>query len=328
MSNSSSSDKINDTIEYYYNITSSAIGIQCNLISIFIFARLMRNKNNMGFLYIWQCSIDLSVLIYFLFIVRSNMVFRINLYDQSDLTCRLLNFLRRFTIHASSWIAVIITFDRITFVLYGHSNRFRFLKSKINITCIILVIFTIIAIVDVPNLFHSINQKGACKPDFLVKISSDIISIFVRTYIPFGLMVIFNTIMIRKILQRKRIVANQSANSRKETQFTLAVIASNAYFLILNLPLSLIYIFYDVNLYSGAFVNRSSFFDKYLLANTIINDIAACEQTFSFFIYLAFNKLFRNTFFSIIGRIFRSRSNNLSIENQPKPVIAYIHDQY
>ena len=322
MSNSTSSvNKINDTIDYYFNITSSAIGIPCNLISIFIFSRLMRNKNNMGFLYIWQCSIDLFMLFYFLFIVRSNVIFRINLNDQSDLTCRLFSFLRRFIIHASSWIAVIITFDRITFVLYGHVNRFRFLKSKINITCIIFAIFTLIAIVDIPNLFHLINQKGACKPDFLVKISTDIISIFLRTYIPFGLMVIFNTIMIRKILKNKRIVANQSANSRKEAQFTLAVIASNAYFLVLNLPLSLFYIFYDVNLYSAAFVNPSSFFDKYLLANTIINDIAACEQTFSFFIYLAFNKLFRNMFLSTIGQIFRSRSN-LSIENKPKPAIS------
>ena len=323
MSNSSSSEKINDTIDYYFNIASSAIGIPGNLISIIIFARLMRNKNNMGFLYIWQCSIDLFMLFYFLFIVRSNTIFRINLNDQSDLTCRLFSFLRRFTIHASSWIAVIISFDRITFVLYGHVNRFRFLKSKLNITCTILVIFTIIAIVDIPNLFHLINQKGVCKPDFVVKISTDIISIFFRTYIPFGLMVIFNTIMIRKILQNKRIVANQSANSRKETQFTLAVIASNAYFLILNLPLSLFYIFYDI-LFVFLY---SSFFDKYLLANAIINDIAACEQTFSFFIYLAFNKLFRNTFLSIIGRIFRTRSN-LSIENQPKPVIAFIHNKY
>ena len=296
-------NSITNTFEYYFNIISSAIGIPCNLIAIFIFARLMRNKTNMGYLYIWQCTVDILVLLFFLFVARGTTTFGLNIYNQNDFTCKCFNFLRRFILHASSWIAVIITFDRFTFVLYGHGNRFRFLKNKLNLTGIILVIFIIIAIADVPNLFFSINQKGSCKPDSLARISSDIISILVRTYIPFGLMVIFNLIMIREIFKSSKNVGNQTALSRKETHFTIAVIASDVYFLLMNFPLSIFYIFYDINLYSGAFDVTSPFSSKYLVANTVFSDFSFCEQTFSFFMYLAFNKLFRNEILSIVGRM-------------------------
>ena len=309
MSNSTSSEleylkNILNVFEYYFNIVSSSIGIPCNLVSIIIFARLMRNKTNMGFLYMWQCIIDICVLLYFLFIARSKTMYGINIYNQNEITCRLFNFLRRFILHASSWIAVLTTFDRLTFVLYGHNNRFRFLKNRRNLTLIILAIFTIIAILDIPNLLYRMKKAGLCKPDFVVKFSSDFISILLRTYIPYGLMVIFNAIMVRKIFQKDNSVRSQTALSRKETQFTFAVIASDAYFLLMNFPISVFYILYDVNMYLGALEDMETvFFNKYNLANTVLSDFSFCEQTFTLFLYLVSNKLFRNEFFYLTGKI-------------------------
>lgn len=323
-------NNISDDLHAYFNIISSSIGIPLNLISILIFVRLMRNKNNMGFLYTFQCSIDLLVLLFTLLLFRSTATFGTNLSAQNDTACKLLTFLRRFILHASSWLAVITTFDRFTFVLYGHGDRFRFLKSKRHLIYIILVIFVIIAILDIPNLFFYVTKSGLCSSDFFYLVSSDIISICLRTYFPFLLMLVFNIFMIRKISKNNRSnMLNQTTTlSRKETHFTVAVIAFDVYFFILNFPISLFYIFYDVNLYSGAFKGNALFHAYFSLANNVTADISFCEQTFSFFMYFFCNKLFRNELLSIVGRIFhiQSLSNLNSVYNYP--LITIIHTQH
>ena len=317
-------NNITDSIHGNFNIISSSIGIPGNLISIIIFARLMKNKTNMGFLYIWQCSIDLCVLLLFLSLSQSNRIYGINLYNQNDVSCKLLTFFRRFFPHASSWIAVITTFDRFTFVLYGHSNRLRFLNRKSNLTGIILIIFTFIAMLNIGNFFYRINKSFLCKGDFTIKSSTDAISLLFRTYIPFSLMILFNIIMVQKIVKNKRIATHQTAISRKETQFTFAVISSDIYFLILNFPFSVFSIFYDVYLYNGTFDKDDSFYRKYLLVNAIFSDIAFFVQTFSFFLYLSSNKLFRNEFLKIVAWISCNQSLSRSyLSSQCRPVSNY-----
>ena len=317
-------NNITDNIHVNFNFISSTIGIPGNIISIFIFARLMRHKTNMGFMYIWQCSIDLCVLLLYFVIIQSNSIYGINLYNKSNISCILITFLRRFILHASSWIAVLTTFDRFTFVLYGHSNRFKFLNRKLNLTGIILVMFTIIVILNAGNFFYSLNEVSLCKAaDFTIKFLTDFISVFIlRTYIPFVLMLVFNIIMIRKIFKNKRIVSNQSsAISRKETQFTLTVIASNIYFLVLNFPYTVFYIFYDVYLYNGTFDVEILLYRKYLLVNGIFSDVSFFVQTFSFFVYLLSNKLFRKEFIQIICKISCIKSiSRLYLTSQSRPI--------
>ena len=310
----------------YFNIISSSIGIPCNIISIFIFARLMRNKNNMGFLYIWQCSIDLLVVLFFLLIYRSSRTLGISLITRNDAACKLVSLLSHQILQLSSWISVLTTFDRFTFVLYGHGNRFRFLKSKRNLTFIILVIFTLFIVLNVPNLFFNVTQiDHECSGDNWSQISIHITSVCLRTYLPLIIMLVFNIAMIRNIVKKKRnLPSNHSTKSRKESQFTVAVIASNFYFFVLNSPLSIYYILNDIN--SHSIVSKESLLYSYFnLAYIITADLAFCEQTFSFFMYFACNRLFRNELLHLIGRIFhiQNLSNSLSFQNNPIPNSQY-----
>ena len=331
MSNSSSSSssaygaylyKVGNDFQFYFNIVQWSIGIPSNIISIIIFARLLKNKTNMGFLYIWQCAIDLSLLLFFLFLFRSGSTMGVNLYLQGDSICKFLTLLRRFILHASSWAPVLTTFDRVTFVLYGHSDRFRFLKSKLNLTLIILVGFVVLIVVNIPNLFFYVNAKGtACTGDFIVTISSDIISILTRTYIPFTLMIIFNVLMIRKIFKNNRtLAAKQTGLAQKETHFTFVVIAYDIYFLVFNFPLSVFYIMYDINLYDGALAGDALFAGAYNVFNTTTANFAFCVQTFSFFLYLAFNKLFLKEILIILGKLpFFSNLSRVQPSNSHHP---------
>ena len=319
MSNSSAAANLNSirsNLEVYFNIISSSIGIPCNLISILIFARLLKNKTNMGFLYIWQCSVDLCLLLFFLLLFRSAQTLGIgSLSGRNDSSCKFLTFLRRFILHASSWIAVVTTIDRVIFVLYGHGERFKFMKKKRYLTAIILAIFVVIAVLDIPNLFFYV-KSGVCTADFIGTISSDIISICIRTYIPFTIMIVSNLLMIQKIIKNKRTVAakssksKQSSTMRRENQFTIAVMSYDVYFLLFNFPVSIYYIMYDINLYSGAFTGADAVFSaSYNLANGITSNLSFCVQTLSIFTYILFNKRFRRELFFLISCLFCSQSS-------------------
>ena len=317
-----------DIIENVFNIASPAIGIPCNLISIFIFARLMNNnKNNMGFLYVWQCSIDLILILFTILLLRSGTTLGVELRNQYQWGCKSILVLRSILLHSSSWINVLTTFDRFTFVLYGHANRFRFLKKKRYLTYMILMIFTISVITATPNLFFYIKHgriERFCSADIMVKISSDIVFILFRAFIPLMIMLVFNIIMIRKIIGRSKSMAHQSAYSRKERQFTIAVIAFDVFFFVVNLPLSLFHIFFDVNYLSGHF-NLDLFQAKYILVAVITNNLALCEQSFSLFMFFAFNKLFRRELLDIVGRVFGVQSliRQRSVRRS-QPMIAFI----
>lgn len=265
-------NKLSNDINWSFNIISSSIGIPCNLVSIVIYTRLMRNKTNMGFLGVWQCSIDLALLLFFLLLFRSSTTLGINLPGQTDSGCKFLTFLRRFILHASSWIPVVTTFDRFVFVFYSQDERFKFMHKKRMLTLLILVVFVVITILDIPNMLFY-KSGSACVSDFPITVSSDIISICLRTYFPAILMVILNLVMIQKIYSSSKILSNRSSSvSRKEHQFTRAVIAFDSYFFILNFPLSLYYIFNDVNSYSGA-LKGDLFVASYSLAGAIAGNM-------------------------------------------------------
>ena len=310
--------KVSNDITSYCVIVQSAVGIPANLLSIFIFARLLKQKTNMGFLYIWQSIVDLCVLLCFIFFFRSAQTLGINLYVASDSWCKFITYIRRFILHASSWVAVFTTFDRFIFVLYGHSDRFKIMKQKRYLTLCLVSILTVILILDIPNLFFYVSGN-ACVADYVPNISSDMISIFTRTYIPFTLMILFNIVMIRQTFIHARAhkhhgaiynhrqshpkVAHSVHLTRKEYQFTVAVIAYDVFFLVFNFPMSLYYIFYDVNLYSGAFVGNPLFSASYTFVNAITSNLTPFVQTYSFLTYLAFNKLYRNEVLYILSKI-------------------------
>lgn len=309
--------QINDV----FNVMGLTVGMPCNFLSLLIYLRLLRNKTNMGFLGIFQTLADLLVLIVFFILVRSTPFFfpQNSLLNRNEFNCKFIAFLRRISIHCSSWMNVLTTLDRFVFVLYNNSDKFKFMKDKLKLTGIILCVFVILTILDIPNFLFYITPRGICSSDFNVTISSDIISICFRIYVPFSIMLLLNIIMIRKILKSR---ATFKQTSRKEYYFTLAVLSYDFYLLVINFPLSIYYILYDINLYSGALNNNPLFSVSYMMFGNITLSLGFCTQTFSFFTNLAFNKLFRQEifkFFRIItgGKAFSSRvSHRNTITNQ------------
>lgn len=281
--------KLND----YFTIAFASVGIPGNLLSAIVFARLIAKKSNMGLLYSAQCLVDLTSVLIALFLTRGPfLLFSANFASQNDALCKLTMFMRRFPLHASSWMAVLTAFDRFTFVFY--EQYFRFMKNKLILATIIIVILTLVTIINVPNLlYYWVPYLPGCTADFSVVISSDVISVMLRTYIPLAIMLVFNAIMIRKVSQ-KSLVKKGTTRRRGEHHFTMAVISFDVIFFLTHFPLSIFYILYDIKLYSNDFQTDAYSAAVYNLVFNVVINVSLLDQMFSFFTYFAFNKLFRN----------------------------------
>lgn len=306
-------------INDYTAIGMLVIGLPGNLLSILVFSRLVHNKTNMGLIYILQCLIDLFVIIWVGFVIRALTVFTgVTFSTLNDPLCKLATFARRASFHFSSWTAVIAAFDRFMFVFYEH--RFAYLRTKRSLTLIILVTYASIVVVDIPNLFYYLSAKKVrvCTATFDIILSSDIISIIVRTYIPLALIAFFDLSMIRKLAKRTAKQQQQASSSssvslsslsssshqrRRERSFTIAVISSGLIFFLTKFPTSIVYIVYDIKLYSGALNIDPYESAVYNLAFFTIVNFSVLDLVFSFFTYAAFNKLFRKQLLLAVHKI-------------------------
>lgn len=108
--------------------------------------------------------------------------------------------------------------------------------------------------------------------------------------------------MIRIVIQKSKAALRLTSNARKEYNFTISVIANDAFFLLFHLPVSIYFILYDINLYSGAINSDASFAANYNLFGNVVKNFSLSVQTFTFFIYLAFNKLYRREILHLIGK--------------------------
>ena len=202
---------------------------------------------------------------YFLFISDSKILFSYNLTILDVSACKIIIFARRSIRQISSWIEVLITFDRLIYINF--SARFKLNQNKIFLLEIIALIIIILCVIGIENFFYYIKANQtvisldanytqnitrldlACTASKDILLASDLVAIILRTFLPITLMVILNVILVKSVIsvKSKMVISNSNNKStRNQLQFTFVVIAMDAYFLILNLPVSVIYILRNV----------------------------------------------------------------------------------
>ena len=296
-------NRVASSITYYDNIIFLSVWVPLNLVNALVFTRLMlnkTNKTNMGFLGLCQSIVDITMLVYYSLVVKSTSFFAYNITNANEFLCRFVNFSRRIITCSSSWMQVVTTFDRFIFVIFGHGGRFKFMKHKRYLALIIFGVLIMNALGQMSNLFYYIS-KGVCTADNSIFVASDMLLIIIRLYIPIFLMLVFNLFMIRIVIKKSRAVEKHA--SKKEHLFTISVMIQDAYILLLVTPVSIYYILYDINLFSGAFNRNPVFTAAYNVFGNVTKDFAFYVQTFSFFIYLGSNKLYRHELLYLIGLV-------------------------
>ena len=312
--NSSCLDQMTQKINNIMSICILSIGVPSNLISMVIFASLInKSKTNMGLLYTLQCIVDLFVAIWIQFATRYSdyASFVFTLAEVNEPLCKVSMFFRRVSVHMSSWMVLISTLDRFLFIF--KKRGCEFLRRKLVLGSFILLTFILLCLVNILNLFFYLNSDGYCAASFEILLTSDIISIIFRTYLPFCLMFYLNVKMIRTISKRSLLrIENETQKSlqsktqrHKEHCFTVAVISSDLIFFITHLPITIVGILYDFwtypSLNDGVEENSSqqSVYDFILM---ISMNISYLDKAFSIFFYLAFNKIFRAQFVVFVAK--------------------------
>lgn len=299
---------LSNNVDMYYKLSIVPIGILSNLITILVSMQKGMNKTNMGFFYNCIATANIAQLVFYLFIQKSKHIFNYDLYLLSDVSCKIFKFLRRIIRQLSPLIDTVMTLERFMSVYYP-SRMANWRNKSLPIKFIISGIL-IFAFIDTSNLFYYLETKVHNSHDlaqnFATKVCtssrqvlefSDIGANVLRLFLPFILMSILNMLIIKKMIGSKsklglNLVTN-SLSSKRQNNFTIAVINMNGMFLILNLPLSVFFICKYSNLEK---FNSSKHKDIFVLIFTICYEISTLHYVSLLFMSLKFNHTFLNEF--------------------------------
>lgn len=298
-------NSISSQISFYFVVTLPTTSLCLNtfaLLVLFLKPSLQKTKNQMVYLLKCQYIIDTIVVINIIFNYQSSALFSYSLLTISDFTCRFFYVWNRFLIHMSSWIQVIISTDRFLSV-YLARKRTRQTKYKTFYT--ILTVAIALLIIDAINTFHYLDQNQ-CTGSVLVQISTDILSVLLRTIIPIVIMAAIDVVLVNHIKTiRRRLFTIRSGHNRSEHHFTISVVLVNFAFFFFNFPLSVSLILQNV------FANSNSLspiqFAQFNFYSSLASIFAFFFQTLEFFINFSLNRLFRKEILDTLGLVKKRR---------------------
>jgi hypothetical protein len=132
-------------LAFYYLALFGSIGIVLNLIGIVVFSRKTFSDMSMGFYYIISACVNnltlvMQALLMMPFFYSENMLL------WSHAHCITLSYLNRIFNQLSAWLEMMITFDRLIYIIY--QRRFGFLKNKKWLAAIIMGLLAFISAVN------------------------------------------------------------------------------------------------------------------------------------------------------------------------------------
>lgn len=229
--------------------------------------------------------------------------------------CKFFFWLFRTAKMTSSWLIVILCFERFVAVVFP-------LKAKtiINRTSILALIVSDYAVIGTYNslwTFSSIIQNGVCKPDVVFPDTKRkyrnflLAALSLYSFIPMLIMIIITPVIVTKLLQKKRkmqkslrMSRSETKHSSKEIRASIVLIGIVAAFIVLVLPVTTVFIF--------AFWQNVSAFDTNTMGFFIYREIAQILEllnySINFFLYIMCSETFRKRALYLIRRPFRTRN--------------------
>ena len=294
---------ISQKFVYYLSILSLSIGIPGNIISILIFIKPCLNKRtNTGFLYTFLCTLNLIAILYNALVKNSTIYFHreIRLPFSSNL------FIENILLQFLSWLQVLITFDRFIAVVFPIKGV-RIMSKRWVLYSIILGMFVVIIGLNSPyfirvSLYLSKDQYETQR-NIIRRISVylEIIKVLIQVFIPYLIMVVFDSITIIhlwKVKKRSERQFTQSNNSTsKSWRFTRNTILIDLIYLIFNL-LSIFFVSYLIIFFINVLVEKTV--STFAIIFQIFNLFPYIYSSFLFILFICFNRIFRAEFFAMI----------------------------
>ena len=185
---------------------------------------------------------------------------------------------------------LIIKFDKI--VLYG----------------IMASLLVLILISQIPTLITypviDSNNSTSCFMEAGVKMASTLCLNLMRIFIPFGIMLTLNLIVIWRLKQSKRRVnaasiqsgSSQQTNRQlvnKKSRFSVSTLIIDFIFLFFYLPMGVSYAIQIYNLYSTSLTSDRVVNASYQLFTNICLMLSLAHTSSLFFVFVIFNRFFR-----------------------------------
>lgn len=240
--------------------------------------------------------------------------FSIRLEDLNNLNCKLVNFIQIFSLQTSSFLLSMMTIDRYIYVCSTPGSflkrlPFSSVKCAFNWSIIITIFFCLanihililnknIEITKIPekneSLLYGLNSnKVYCHWNSRNLIFLDKINIVFYNLIPFFLMIIFNGLLIYKVLKINKLTKKYETtktNVKKQKRIFL-ILAINFVFILFTMPSSIGYGFFSNNTKNETLFHFLDFLGFFFHSNLFLICIIAngkfrnyCFKTLKFFI--------------------------------------------
>ncbi|CAF0791346.1 unnamed protein product [Brachionus calyciflorus] len=286
---------------FYVNLSIVPIGLILNSISLVIFMSKRFNKAYFRNYYILITLFDMLTLLAF-FIHLFPIGINIDLHLTSNLNCKLTNYYLRIISKMSIWINVILTVDALIKLKYPKNELFQ---KKHTLTFLVLGLFLIFHIVNLVNLWFRVEMSKMSGSEVLVCTTSpklllirDFLSQMFRIHLPYFLIYILNMFLMKHLRKfKQRYVFKNKFFSILKMNFFYCFNAS---------PIA-------VCLIIAKFSNNNAYFKgtMYILY-ALASSWNLFNHSFSFFMNLKYNWVFRRQFYDLVSRLRRKNSFQLA----------------
>jgi hypothetical protein len=274
------------------------IGMPGNILGF----KVLRSKKlkNIGPILIYK-FLFVSDLIYLPQIIIVYMItgFNIDITILSSLGCKVYNYFNYFLDAFSPWLLVYISIEKFISIVYPE-KRFV-LRQNLHqfLYLLIIVLFALFYYIpqafcwDVINVSETINETEVLQCVYInyeLQQVSSYMDVIHRAILPFILMTLFSSLLIRYIFKAKNQIANLTADERKrfkrDVRFALSSFSMNLLFMALNMPLSVFELTPNFSVVSF----NASLYLFYL------------SYGINFYVLIITNSIFRTEFIEIISQ--------------------------
>lgn len=292
--------EIIEGIHYYMNIVCvclfMSIGIITNIIVIAVNLSDEKMRSQAMNIYFSAQSVsDIIIIVCYLFQCIPDII------PMSSIYCKLLMFIVFVAYTFTGFITSVVSIDRLLSSYYP--TRFLFKnKLKFQVIFIILSAF-IVALACSTNYFSFdlINSDGVNStiycghPNVLFGLINDVFMVIISGVIPI-LIMFFSTILLGIKIRTLRKKLNNNVNS-KTVRFMRIIFILNIYFLVTQVPVCVAFIV------SNYFISKDLSSQFYRFLYDISNAISLCYNSFSMFVDLIINRMFRKRFIEIANSL-------------------------
>ena len=219
-------------------------------------------------------------------------------YNTSDMFCQTWEFLGYTTYSIYPWINALNSVDRL--VSFKYSTKFEF-RKKLNFQIIIIgTIFVVALLCNVPYFvfFQESNTPSVCEIEtpfraFLLYSTT----IVLADTIPLLIMITTTILILQYLVEQKKKIQRNKKNFKREIQFVKSVLIMDIWLAVCLIP------FCVINLSKSIFGLNGISYNFWQLLHDCVEMLIIIHSSFSFFLYLICNKLFREYFFSMIKNV-------------------------